>query len=62
MSLAYIRTSISKKEKISLDVQQEWIIKKANELNLTAPLFYEDCGVSGHHMGNRKGVSQCVIY
>ena len=60
MSLAYIRTSIVKKEKISLDVQKEWIIKKAHELNLTTPLFYEDCGVSGHQMGNRKGVSQLI--
>lgn len=60
MSLAYIRTSISKKEKISLDVQREWIIKKAHELNLTTPLFYEDCGVSGHQMDNRKGVSQLI--
>ena len=63
MIFAYLRTSVQKKNKISLEMQQAAIKEKAAELHL--PEVHEshvfaDRGVSGVKFKERKGLQELL--
>ena len=63
MILAYLRTSVQKKNKISIEMQQAAIKEKAAELNLPKlheNHIFEDRGVSGAKFKERKGLQELL--
>lgn len=63
MIFAYLRTSVQRKNKISIEMQQAAIKEKAAELNLPKlheNHIFEDRGVSGAKFKERKGLQELL--
>ncbi len=63
MIFAYLRTSVQKKNKISIEMQLAAIKEKAADLQLPElqeSKIFEDCGISGAKLEERKGLQELL--